>query len=54
MSFDFNDLLLKAPSIKAFGLRNKSGLVAFTGINVPTGVKIKVKNLEVRLEKSAP
>lgn len=54
MSFDFNDLSLKAPSIKPFGLRNKSGLVAFTGINVPTGVKIKVKNLEVRLEKSAP
>ncbi len=49
MSFTFNDGVMPPQDIESFGLRNSRGLAAFTGINVPTGVKIKISKLEVRV-----
>lgn len=51
LRYTFNDTVLTLPNIEALKLNHNGGLLGFTGINVPTGVKIKVKNLEVR---SAP
>lgn len=51
MSFTFNDTVVPPQDIESFGLKNSRGLAAFTGFNIPTGVKIKLRNVEVRLPK---
>lgn len=51
MGFTFNEAAVPPQDIKPFGLRHSKGLVAFTGMNVPTGVKIRLNKLEVRLAR---
>jgi hypothetical protein len=51
MSFTFNEAAVPPQDIKPFGMRHSKGLIAFTGMNVPTGVKIRLNKLEVRLAR---
>ena len=53
MSYTFNETVVPPQNIDSFKLRHSRGYVAFSGFNVPLGIKIKVKNVEVRLTKSA-
>ncbi len=48
-SFMVNDCSIPPQDIAPFKLRHDSGLVALTAFYVPTGVKIKISKLEVRL-----
>jgi hypothetical protein len=49
MGYTLNETVVPPQNIESFKLRHSRGYVAFTGFNLPSGIKIKLKNIEVRI-----